>query len=147
MSTSPLPDPIQLWREAVAKMEGNVNTLVAGSMESKELMGSLHQLSAVSLGMQQAFEKAIGSYLGKVNLPSRKDVLELAAALQRVEDKLDRLLPKDAGAAQAATPRPARTRRPPGDSGAASPVAVIPVPTASARPEKKRPAARKRARS
>ena len=147
MSTSPLPDPFQLWREAVAKMEGNVNTLVAGSMESKELMGSLHQLSAVSLGMQQAFEKAIGSYLGKVNLPSRKDVLELAAALQRVEDKLDRLLPKDAAAAQAAMPRPARTRRPPDGGDATPPVAAIPAPTAPAAPAKKRPASRKRARS
>ena len=146
MSTSPIPDPFQLWREAVAKIEGNVNTLVTGSLESRELMGSLHQLSAVSLGMQQAFEKAIGSYLGKVNLPSRKDVLELAAALQRVEDKLDRLLPKDAGAAQASTPRPARTRRPPGDSDTASRVAAIPAPAASAAPARKRPASGKRAR-
>ena len=146
MSTSPIPDPFQLWREAVAKIEGNVNTLVTGSMESKELMGSLHQLSAVTLGMQQAFEKAIGSYLGKVNLPSRKDVLELAAALQRVEDKLDRLLPANAGAAPAAAPRPARTRRPPDASDAVAPVAAIPAPTASAQLAKKRPAARKRAR-
>ena len=145
MSTSPIPDPFQLWRDAVAKMESNVNTLVTGSMESKELMGSLHQLSAVTLAMQQAFEKAIGSYLGKMNLPSRKDVLELAAALQRVEEKIDRLLPADAGALPAPVPRPPRTRRPPGGSAAAPPVAAktAPAPSAPAR----RPATRKRARS
>ena len=145
MSTSPLPDPFQLWREAVAKMEGNVNTLVAGSMESKELMGSLHQLSAVSLGMQQAFEKAIGAYLARVNLPSRKDVSELAAALQRVEDKLDLLLP--AGAAGSAAPRPPRTRRPPPEEVAA-PAAVAAAP-AAARPARaaKRTASRARGRS
>ena len=120
MSTAPIPDPFQLWRDVVAKMESNVNTLVTGGIESKELMGSLHQLSAVSLGMQQAFEKAIGAYFAKVNLPSRKDVTELAAALQRVEDKLDRLLPASASAS-AAPPRPARTRRPP---GAAAPLTV-----------------------
>ena len=102
MASSPIPDPFQLWRDAVAKMEGNVNTLVTGSMESKELMGSLHQISAVSLGMQQAFEKPIGSYLGKLNLPSRNDVLELAAALQRVEDTLDRLLPASAASSASA---------------------------------------------
>jgi uncharacterized membrane protein YccC len=114
MSTSPFPDPFQLWREALTKLEGNVNSLVTGSMDSQEMMRSVHQLSAVSLGLQQAFEKAIGAYFAKVNLPSRKDVTELAAALQRVEDKLDRLLPAtSAASASAAPPRPARTRRPP----------------------------------
>ena len=83
MSTSPFPDPFQLWREALTKLEGNVNSLVTGSMDSQDMMRSVHQLSALSLGMQQAFEKAIGAYFAKVNLPSRKDVTELAAALQR----------------------------------------------------------------
>ena len=145
MATSLIPDPFQLWRDAVAKMESNVNTLVTGGIESKELMGSLHQLSAVSLGMQQAFEKAIGGYLGKLNLPSRKDVLELAATLQRLEEKIDRLLPGIAGAAQAPAPRPPRTKRPP-DASAAPPVAAASVAAAPARPVK-RPAARRRARS
>ena len=118
MSTSPFPDPFQLWREALTKLEGNVNSLVTGSMDSQDMMRSVHQLSALSLGLQQAFEKAIGAYFAKLNLPSRKDVTELAAALQRIEDKLDRLLP--ASAASAAPPRPARTRRPP--------IAAAPIP-------------------
>ena len=102
MSTSPFPDPFQLWREALTKLEGNVNSLVTGSMDSQDMMRSVHQLSALSLGMQQAFEKAIGAYFAKINLPSRKDVTELAAALQRVEDKLDRLLPASAAASASA---------------------------------------------
>ena len=113
MSTSPFPDPFQLWREALTKLEGNVNSLVTGSMDSQEMMRSVHQLSALSLGMQQAFEKAIGAYFAKVNLPSRKDVTELAAALQRVEDKLDRLLPASAAARRRHRPR-RRARRAPG---------------------------------
>src|SRR6476660_4412077 len=96
VATSLIPDPFQLWREALTKLEGNANSLVTGSMDSQELVRSMHQLSTLSLNMQQAFEKAIGSYLARVNLPSRKDVSELAAALQRVEDKLDRLLPASA---------------------------------------------------
>ena len=88
MTSSPIPDPLQMWREALTKLESNVNSLVTGSMDSQEVMRSVHQLSTVSLGLQQAFEKAIGSYLAKVNLPSRKDVSELAAALQRVEHVL-----------------------------------------------------------
>ena len=98
MTSSPIPDPLQMWREALTKLESNDNSLVTGSMDSHEVMRSVHQLSTVSLGLQQAFEKAIGSYLAKVNLPSRKDVSELAAALQRIEDKVDRLLPAGAAA-------------------------------------------------
>ena len=119
MSRSLIPDPLQMWRDAVTKLESNVNSLVTGSMESQEVVRSLHQFRTVSLGMEQAFEKAIGSYLAKVNLPSRKDVSELAAALQRIEDKVDRLLP--AGAAAPTLPRPARTRRPPPDEALAKP--------------------------
>jgi uncharacterized membrane protein YccC len=121
VATSLLPDPFQMWRDALTKLEGNVNSLVTGQMNSQELMRSVHQLSTVSLGLQQAFEKAIGSYLARVNLPSRKDVRDLAAALQRVEDKLDRLLPaSDAPAA----PRPPRTRRPPPPEEPAAPLAA-----------------------
>jgi len=132
MSTSPFPDPFQLWREALTKLEGNVNSLVTGSMDSQDMMRSVHQLSALSLGLQQAFEKAIGAYFAKLNLPSRKDVTELAAALQRIEDKLDRLLP--ASAASAAPPRPARTRRPPVAAApppADAPAAAPPPPKAA----------------
>ena len=138
MATSLIPDPFQMWRDALTKLEGNVNSLVTGGMDSQELMRSVHQLSTVSLGMQQAFEKAIGSYLARVNLPSRKDVSDLAAALQRVEDKLDRLLPASAGPA---------VPRPPPDEVAAP--AVETAPPAPAKPSRrtKIAAARGRRRS
>jgi hypothetical protein len=131
VATSLIPDPFQMWREALTKLEGNANSLVTGSMDSQELMRSMHQLSALSLNMQQAFEKAIGGYLARVNLPSRKEVSELAAALQRVEDKLDRLLPDGAGPA---APRPPRTRRPPPEEAAPPAVeAGTPTPAKPAR--------------
>ena len=135
MTSSLIPDPLQMWREALTKLETNVNSLVTGSMDSHEVMRSVHQLSAVSLGLQQAFEKAIGSYLAKVNLPSRKDVGELAAALQRIEDKLDRLLP--ASAAAPALPRPARTRRPPSEEASAKPTGAPAAGGAAAGPVKR----------
>ena len=142
MTSSPIPDPLQMWREALTKLESTVNSLVTGGMDSQEVMRSVHQLSTVSLGLQQAFEKAISSYLAKVNLPSRKDVSELAAALRRIEDKVDRLLP--AGAAAPTLPRPARTRRPP-DEASAKPAKA----TAGALPAgpAKRPPARSGRRS
>jgi hypothetical protein len=157
MSTSPFPDPFQLWRDALSKLEGQVNSLVTGTMDSHEVMRSVHQLSTLSLGLQQAFEKAIGAYFAKVNLPSRKDVTELAAAVQRVEDKLDRLLPAAAETATA-PPRPARTRRPPVAAAAVAAVATpagkaapAPAPPPAAKPTRRaapgKAAARKRGRS
>jgi hypothetical protein len=133
-----------MWREALTKLESNVNSLVTGSMDSQEVMRSVHQLSTVSLGLQHAFEKAIASYLAKVNLPSRKDVGELAATLQRIEDKLDRLLP--ARAAASAAPRPTRTRRPPLEEASPSRGKAPAAARAVAAPAK-RPAARAGRRS
>jgi hypothetical protein len=145
MSTAPFPDPFQLWRDALTKLEGGVNSLVTGSMDSQEVMRSVHQLSALSLGLQQAFEKAIGAYFAKLNLPSRKDVAELAAALQRVEDKLDRLLPASALAA-GAPPRPPRTRRPPEAAAATAAEAPAVAPPRPAAKAVSKPAPRKAAR-
>jgi uncharacterized membrane protein YccC len=135
MTPSLIPDPLQMWREALTKLESDVNSLVTGSMDSQEVMRTVHQLSTVSGGLQHAFEKAISAYLAKVNLPSRKDVSELAAALQRIEDKLDRLLP--ASAAMPALPRPARTRRPPPDEASAAPAKALAAAPAVGAPAKR----------
>jgi hypothetical protein len=139
MASSLIPDPLQMWRDALTQLESNVNSLVTGSMDSKDVMRSVHQLSTVSLGLQQAFEKAIGGYLAKVNLPSRKDVTELAEALQRIEDKVDRLAQPNAGAPS--MPRPARTRRPP-EATSPSPAVAVPVDAPSAAPPKRKAAKR-----
>jgi hypothetical protein len=120
MATSFLVDPLQMWRDAVTKLESEVNSLATGSTKYDEVVRALHQFSSVSLGMEQVLEKVIGGYLRRANLPSRKEVLELAESLRRIEDKLDRLLPADSAPA----PRPPRTRRP---SSAAPVEARIPV--------------------
>ena len=127
MASSLLPDPLQLWRDAVTKLENAVNSLAGGSMHSQEVQRALHQVSTVSMGVHQLIEKVIGDYLRKANLPSRTDVIGLAESLRRIEDKLDRLLP-----AEAAAPRPARTRRPPSAAGAPAP-AVAPATTKTRR--------------
>jgi len=127
-----------MWREAVTKLESEVNSLATGSTKSQDVVRALHQFSNVSLGIEQVFEKVIGEYLRRANLPSRKDVMELAASLRRIEDKVDRLLPVE----NAPAPRPPRTRRP--ASAAPAVVAERPAaePPAAARP-KRRPIRRK----
>lgn len=107
MASSIFPDPLQLWRDAIARLEANANSLAAGSLKSPELVRSLSQATTVSSSMQQGFDKMVDAYLQRANLPSRKQLAELVQALERIEQKLDRLLPPDAAA-----PRPTRTRRP-----------------------------------
>ncbi len=119
MTSSAFPDPFQIWREALSRLESDVNTLATGTLKSQEVLQSLHQFSTVSLNLQQVFEKALEEYLRRSQLPSRKQVSELAVSLRRIEDKLDRLLPPDASAGS--VPRPARTRRPPGTTPSSVP--------------------------
>lgn len=107
MSGSIFPDPMQMWREALTRLEKDVNALATGSLESQDVVRSMHQVSSASLGMQSMLERLLDAYLRKANLPSRKDVAALAETLARVEEKLDRLLP-----ALPPPSRPARTRRP-----------------------------------
>lgn len=123
MSDPLIPDPLQMWRKAIASLEASGNALANRAMGSDEFSSALHQMANLSLGMQQTFEKVLGTYLKRANLPSRAEVAELAQALQRIEGKLDRLLPAEARPDTAT--RPARTRVPP---------ARAPEQTAEARP-------------
>jgi hypothetical protein len=146
MASSPFPDPLQMWRDAVTKLESDVNALATGSAKSQEVVRTLHQLSGVSLGMEQVLEKVIGGYLRRANLPSRREVLELAESLRRIEDKLDRVLPPES----TPVPRPPRTRRPSAAAAAPAPAPASESATPPAPPplpSRKPAAASKAARS
>ena len=108
MARSFLPDPLELLRLAVNRLEGRANTLAGRGMEIDALMKTLHQVSGLSLALRQAMELAIEGAYKRLNLPSSREFADMKATLQRLEDKLDSLL-----AAQAVSaPRPARTRKP-----------------------------------
>lgn len=124
-------DPFALWREAVTRLEGSMNALGNQSLSSQEFTKVLHQFSTVSMQMQHVLEKVLGKYFKAINLPSRKDVTELAEALRRIEDKLDQLLP--AFEQPARRPRPARTRRP---AAAAAPEIGVAAARAAAAPRR-----------
>ena len=142
MVSSFFPDPLQLWRDALNRLEGEANTLATGSLKSPELVRSLQQASTVSAGMQQGFDKMVDGYLRRANLPSRKQLAELTQTLERIEQKLDRLLPP------AEVPRPARTRKPAAEqappASAESAPAAAPEPRAKARKAPSKTAARAR---
>lgn len=106
----PLPDPLKMYREAINKFENGVNSLAARHIDSKELGLMINQFSKVSLGLQHLSQSSLERLYKRMDLPSRSEVAALTAALQRVEDKLDQLLP--APSSETIAPRPPRTRRP-----------------------------------
>jgi hypothetical protein len=124
MAKSFIPDPLELLRQAVNRLEGRANTLAGRGMEFDQVLKALHQVSSLSLALRQAVEMALESAYKRLNLPTGREFAEMSATLQRLEDKLDSLLAAQVAAGGAAS-RPARTRKP--ASGAAS-AAAKPAP-------------------
>lgn len=128
MARSFLPDPLELLRQAVNRLEGRANSLAGRGMEIDQVVKALHQLSSLSLTLRQVVEMALDGFYKRLNLPTGREFADMAATLQRLEDKLDSLL-----AAQGAptAPRPKRTRKPAAAPSAAP--AAKPAPAAKAR--------------
>lgn len=103
-------DPFHIWREAIGLVEGEINSLAARKLESAEVAKAVNQFSKVTLGVQHVFDCSFASALRRLELPSRSEVDALATAVQRIEDKLDRLLPAPVN--DALVPRPSRARQP-----------------------------------
>ena len=109
-SSSSNLDPFEMWRQVVTKLEGGINSLANNSMNSEQFARALHQFTQVSTGMQQTFEKVLDGYFKALRLPSQKDIAGLADRLQRLEDKIDMLLPMEQR--EPVESRPPRTRQP-----------------------------------
>lgn len=117
--TSKMLDPMALWRDALTQWEGGANSAATRQMGSEEFAQALHAMAGVSTGIQQALGKANGALLKELNLPSRNDLIEIGARLQRIEDAIEQLTQRLGGVAPAAAsgePKqmPPRTRKPPG---------------------------------
>ena len=110
MTSSSNLDPFEMWRQVVTKLEGSINSMANNSMNSEQFTRALDQLSQVSTGMQQTFEKVLDGYFKTLRLPSQKDIAALADRLQRLEDKIDMLLPMEQR--EPLENRPLRTRQP-----------------------------------
>jgi len=108
-------DPFGLWRDMLGQWERGVNSVANQAMGSDEFSRAVHQITSITLRMQQTVGEVLGKSLQTLNLPTRTDVLALGERIGRIEESLARL---EASAAaqqnpQDAAPRPARTRQPP----------------------------------
>ena len=119
MAKSLLPDPLDLLRQAVNRLEGRANALAGRGLEIDQVVKTLHQLSSLSLVLRQAMELALDNFYKRLNLPTGREFAEMTSTLQRLEDKLDSLLATQA--APRSAPRPARTRKPVAEAPAAKP--------------------------
>lgn len=118
MSSSTNLDPFEMWRQVVTKLEGGINSMANSSMNSEQFTRVLQQFSQVSTGMQQTFEKVLDGYFKALRLPSQKDIAAIADRLQRLEDKIDMLLPMEQR--EPTESRPPRTRQPSNSGEAAT---------------------------
>jgi hypothetical protein len=107
MARSFLPDPLDLLRQAVNRLDGRAPNPDGRGIEIDAVMKALQQVSGLSLALRQALETAMEGAYKRVNLPAGREFAEMNDTLRRLEDKLDRLL-----AAQAEAKPPPRTRKP-----------------------------------
>jgi hypothetical protein len=135
MARSFIPDPLELLRQAVNRLEGKANSLAGRGLEIDQVVKTLHQVSTLSLALRQAIELALDGFYKRLNLPTGREFGEMSAALQRIEDKLERLSAVEPTGGT--KPRPARTRRPPAVAAAAAPAKA----SASATPARRTKAA------
>jgi hypothetical protein len=132
MATTLLPDPFDLLRRVAAQLENPANPQTGRGPQGEPVAKALQQLLSVALTSRRVRAAAVGGVVGALNLPTGDDFAELLAILRRIEHKLDRLAPADAGTA---TP-PGRT--PPGRPRSARAPAAGPPPAAKKAPRRAR---------
>jgi hypothetical protein len=139
MARTFIPDPLELLRQAVHRLEGRAGTPAGRGMDFDQVVKTLQQVSSLSLALRQAVEMALETAYKRLNLPTGREFAEMSATMQRLEDKLDSLLAAQAsGRSPGAVP--ARTRKPAGKAAAGSADRDRPGPV-----RKKTAAARRRA--
>ena len=127
MSQSNDLDPLELWRKALSSLESNFNQMSSQALRTDEITQSMSRLSTAAVGLQSSWDQAVARYFKAMNMATRDEVMAIAAALQRVEEKLDRLLPAEVSTA----PRPSRNRQPPAALVAAAAPTMSPVAAAA----------------
>ncbi len=108
----PNMDPLTLWREMLGQWERGVNSVANQAMGSEEFSRAMHQVTSMSLRMQQTVGEMMAKSLEALNLPTRNDLFAINERLARIEARLDEM------SADEAAPKPAaamvkRTRKPP----------------------------------
>jgi len=117
-TSSPPPDPFELWRDWLNQSEQQLNRLLNEAMSSDAFGQASGRLMEIFLSFQRSMQQATELYFAALNIPTRTDVLSLGERLAVIEERLGSvesllraLVP--ATATPPPRPRPKRTRQPP----------------------------------
>jgi SMC interacting uncharacterized protein involved in chromosome segregation len=119
-------DPFAVWQTVLGEMEKGFNVFANKAMASPEFSKTMNQAGGATAGAQKQFGELMEKYLVSMNMPSRAQMVDMAARLQSIENQLAEIKAlllqgrNSAGAQTAgpAAPRPPRTKRPPEPPGA-----------------------------
>jgi SMC interacting uncharacterized protein involved in chromosome segregation len=119
-------DPVAMWQNMIGEMEKGFNSFANQAMASPEFSKVVNQVGGASAGAQKQLSDLMEKYLVGMNLPSRAQMVSMAERLQSIEGQLNEIkamlyqVHNNSGApasGPAATPKPARTKRPPPPGG------------------------------
>lgn len=139
IDTKTLLDPIAMWRQSLDRLEGQVNTAATSNMENERVARALSVVMNASVGAQNVFDKSLHKFYERLDIPARSELAAVAAAVQRVEDRLAELFPQAAKAAADRRDRPARTRKPAPEAAAATEQTPPAAPARAKRARRTRP--------
>jgi hypothetical protein len=119
-------DPFAVWQTMLGEMEKGFNAVANKAMASPEFSKTMNQAGGATAGAQKQFGELMEKYLLSMNMPSRAQMVDMAARLQSIENQLAEikaLLLQGRNSANAQTagpaaPRPPRTKRPTEPPGA-----------------------------
>ena len=131
MTRSSIPDPLQLLRDAVNKLEGRLNDAGTRGLQMDAVIKALQRVNSFSLVLRQAMEGALDNHYKRLNLPTARDIADIKVTLQHIEDQLESL--SNSHSLASAAPRPARTRKPPALARTEPAAAAAPETTAAPR--------------
>jgi hypothetical protein len=118
-------DPFAVWQTMLGEMEKGFNAFANKAMASPEFSKTMNQAGGATAGAQKQFVELMEKYLLSMNMPSRAQLVDMAARLQGIEAQLAEIKALLHGrnstgggtTGPAAPPRPPRTKRPPEPSG------------------------------
>jgi hypothetical protein len=117
-------DPLAVWQTMLGEMEKGFNAFASRAMTSPEFSKTMNQAGGATAGAQKQFSELMEKYLLSMNMPSRAQLVDMAARLQSIEAQLSEIKALLQGrgstiaqSAGPATPRPPRTKRPPEPPG------------------------------
>jgi hypothetical protein len=73
-------DPVAIWQAMIGEMEKGFNSFANQAMASPEFSKAANQVGGATVSAQKQFGELMEKYLVSMNLPSRAQIVGMAAA-------------------------------------------------------------------